>query len=172
MNLVFDLETDGLYNDCTQIHCLGIHDLDTKETYVFNDTGNTQPLSKGLQMLEDAETIIGHNIIGYDLCVIRKLHPWFAPSGSVLDTLVLSRIYHADILKTDQKRKWKHMPVQLYGRHSLEAYGHRLGEYKGEFGKTTDWKEWSPEMQEYMLQDVVVTTKLWNHFVPYLTGLR
>lgn len=171
MNLVFDLETDGLYNDCTQIHCLGIHDLDAKETYVFNDTGNTQPISKGLQMLEDAETIIGHNIIGFDLPVIRKLQPWFSPGGSVLDTLVLSRIYYADRLAKDHQRNYKHMPVQLYGRHSLEAYGYRLGEYKGDFGKTTDWKEWSPEMQDYMLQDVVVTTKLWHHFVPYLTGL-
>ena len=25
------------------------------------------------------------------------------------------------------------MPLQLYGRHSLEAYGYRLGEYKGKF---------------------------------------
>jgi hypothetical protein len=66
------------------------------------------------------------------LPVIRKLYPWFTSSGStVLDTLVLSRICHADILKTDQKRKWKGMPPQLYGRHSLESYGYRLGEHKG-----------------------------------------
>jgi len=172
MNLVFDLETDGLYDDCTTIHCLGIHDLDTKQTLVFNDTGSEQPISRGLQMLEDADTIIGHNIIGYDIPVIRKLQPWFDPSGVVLDTLVLSRCYHADILKTDQKRKWKHMPLQLYGRHSLEAYGHRLGEYKGDFGKTADWRDWSQEMQEYCLQDVQVTVKLWEHFQPYLTGSR
>lgn len=172
MNLVFDLETDGLYDDVTKIHCLGIHDLDVVETYVFNDTGSEQPISRGLQMLEDADTIIGHNIIGYDIPVIRKLQPWFDPSGVVLDTLVLSRCYHADILKTDQKRKWKHMPLQLYGRHSLEAYGHRLGEYKGDFGKTADWRDWSQEMQEYCLQDVQVTVKLWKHFQPYLTGSR
>ena len=164
MNLVFDLESDGLYNDVTKIHCLCIHDLDTKEDYVFNDTGNTQPITKGIQLLEDADHIIGHNIIGYDCPVISKLYPWFTRVDNVIDTLVLSRIYHADILKTDQKRKWKNMPLQLYGRHSLEAYGHRLGEYKGEFGKTTDWKEWSQEMQDYMIQDVVVTTKLWHHF--------
>lgn len=172
MNLVFDLETDGLYDDCTTIHCLGIHDLDTGQTLVYNDTGNAEPITRGLGMLEDADSIIGHNIIGFDIPAIRKLHQWFRPRGVVLDTLVLSRIYHADILKTDQKRKWKHMPLQLYGRHSLEAYGHRLGEYKGDFGKTADWKDWSPEMQEYMLQDVNVTTKLWQHFRPYLIGSR
>jgi hypothetical protein len=172
VNLVFDLETDGLYNDVSRIHCVGIYDLDTKQTFVFNDEGDTQPITKAVQMLEDAECVIGHNIINYDLPVIRKLYPWFSPAGMSLDTLVLSRLYHANILKTDQKRKWKHMPLQLYGRHSLEAYGHRLGEYKGSFGKTTDWKEWSQEMQDYCLQDVQVTVKLWHHFLPYLIGSR
>ena len=170
MQLVFDIETNGLYDDVTHIHCIGIHDLDAKETYVFNDQGNAQPITKGVQLLEDADSIIGHNIIGYDIPVIRKLYPWFTPSGTVMDTLVLSRIYHADILKVDQTRKWKHMPLQLYGRHSLESYGYRLGEYKGSFGKTSDWKDWSEEMQEYMLQDVRVTHKLWDHFHKYLTS--
>jgi hypothetical protein len=164
VNLVFDLECDGLYDDVTHIHCIGVYDLDTKQTLVYNDEGNAEPITKGVQLLEDASGLVGHNIIGYDIPVIRKLFPWFTPTGVVMDTLVLSRIYHADILKVDQTRKWKHMPLQLYGRHSLEAYGYRLGEYKGCFGKTADWKEWSEEMQEYMLQDVKVTTKLWNHF--------
>ena len=164
VNLIFDIETNGLYDDVTHLHCIGIHDLDAKETYVFNDTGSAEPIVRGIQLLEEADSVIGHNIIGYDIPVIRKLFPWFSPSGATMDTLVLSRIYHADILKTDQKRKWKYMPLQLYGRHSLEAYGYRLGEYKGCFGKTTDWKEWSEDMQEYMLQDVKVTTKLWKHF--------
>jgi len=170
VNLIFDIETDGLYDDVTHIHCIGIHDLDAKETYVFNDQGNAQPITKGVQLLEDADSIIGHNIVGYDIPVIRKLYPWFTPSGTVMDSLVLSRIYHADILKVDQTRKWKHMPLQLYGRHSLESYGYRLGEYKGSFGKTSDWKDWSEEMQEYMLQDVRVTHKLWDHFHKYLTS--
>jgi hypothetical protein len=169
VNLVFDLETDNLYDNVTKVHCIGIYDLDTKQTLIYNDEGNAEPITKGVQLLEDAETLIGHNIIGYDLPVIRKLYPWFNPTAAAVDTLVLSRIYHADILKTDQKRKWKHMPLQLYGRHSLEAYGHRLGEYKGNFGKTSDWKDWSEDMQNYCLQDVVVTTKLWTHFKPYLT---
>lgn len=172
MTLIFDLETNGLLHDVTCIHCLGIYDTETNETLVYNDEGDTEPIVRGLQRLEDAEVIVGHNIINYDLCVIRKLFPWFATSSTVLDTLVLSRICHADILKIDQKRKWKHMPLQLYGRHSLESYGYRLGEYKGAFGKDTDWKEWSQEMQDYMIQDVVVTTKLWKHFQPFLDGSR
>jgi hypothetical protein len=172
MSLIFDLETNGLLHDVTRIHCLGIYDTETNQTLVYNDEGNTEPITRGIQRLEDASLIVGHNIINYDIPVIRKLYPWFQNVGRVLDTLVLSRVCHADILKTDQKRKWKHMPVQLYGRHSLESYGYRLGEYKGAFGKTADWKDWSQEMQDYMVQDVVVTTKLWKHFQPFLNGSR
>ena len=37
---------------------------------------------------------------------------------------------------------------------------------KGDFGETTDWSEWSQEMQDYCEQDVVVTHKLWQHLQP------
>ena len=170
MNLIFDLETNGLYDDASKIHCIGVYDLDSKQTLVFNDTGSAEPITKGIQLLEDARCLIGHNIIGYDIPVIRKLFPWFSPSAVAVDTLVLSRIYHADMLKTDQKRNWDNMPLKLQGRHSLESYGYRLGVYKGEFGKDADWKEWSQEMQDYCIQDVQVTIKLWDHFQRYLTS--
>ena len=68
--------------------------------------------------------------------------------------------------------QWQTVPLQLYGRHSLESYGYRLSEYKGNFAKNTDWSEWSKEMEDYCIQDVNVTTKLWKHFLPYLNGLR
>lgn len=170
--LIFDLETDGLLNDVTCIHCLVIHDVEADQTIVYNDQGDKEPVVRGIERLEDAGTIVGHNIINYDLPVIRKLFPWFQNTGRVLDTLVLSRLYHADILKKDLRKGWKHMPAQLHGRHSLEAYGYRLGEYKGSFSKTTDWKEWSQDMQDYCEQDVVVTKKLCEHFHPYLSGSR
>lgn len=178
MNLIFDIETDGLYDDVTQIHCIGIYDLDADKSMAFNDEGSDQPLTKGLQLLEDADHIIGHNIIGYDIPVIKKLYQWFEPEGKVIDTLLLSRLYHTDILVIDKKRvdkakregKSDNMPVQLYGRHSLEAYGYRLKEYKGGFAKQTDWKEWSQDMQDYMMQDVNVTKKLWFHFHKSLNG--
>ena len=76
------------------------------------------------------------------------------------------------MISVDKKNNWKHMPLKLYGRHSLESYGYRLGEFKGEFAKETDWKDWSEEMELYCEQDVKLTTKLWKHFKPYLTGSR
>ena len=78
--LVFDLETDGLLNDLTKIHCLVIYDSDTDTTIVYNDQGNKEPIVRGVQRLEDADVIVGHNIIGYDIPVIRRIYPWFMPN--------------------------------------------------------------------------------------------
>ena len=170
--LVFDLETDGLLNNVTTIHCIVIHNTEDNTTYVYNDEGDTEPIIRGITYLQDSDRIVGHNIIGYDLPVIRKLYPFFETQAEVVDTLLLSRLYHPNMMELDKRHNWKHMPLKLYGRHSLESYGYRLGEYKGEFGKTTDWKDWSQEMQDYCIQDVVVTRKLCDHFHPYLNGLR
>ena len=177
MILVFDLETNGLLHDLTRIHCISIYHSDLDEIESFNDEKNNQySITEGISRLESADWIIGHNIIGFDLPCIRKLYGYFKLNAQVLDTLILSRLFHPNLLDIDWKRKDKglnkHMPLQLYGRHSLEAWGHRLSEYKGEFGKTTDWQEWSPEMQMYCEQDVAVTKRLCDHFHPYLTGSR
>lgn len=174
--LVFDLETNGLLNEVTCIHCLVIHDSETDETHVFNDQGNMEAIVRGIQFLEDAETIVGHNILYYDIPVLEKLYPWFKPKGLVVDTLLLSRLFHTNLLNIDRnsnaagKPGFKRMPQQLWGRHSLESYGYRLNEFKGEYGKTADWKEWSQEMEDYCVQDVKVTCKLCDHFQTYLIG--
>jgi len=178
--LIFDLETDGLVRDVTTIHCLVIYDTETDQTMVFNDQSferasdksASDPIVRGVQLLEDADLIAGHNIINYDLSVINKLYPWFRRIGDCLDTLLLSRLYHPNMMDLDKKQNWEGMPLKLYGSHSLESYGYRLGEAKGDYGKTSDWKEWSQEMQDYCIQDVKVTTKLCEHFRPYLAGLR
>ena len=167
--IVFDLETDGLLDTVSKIHCLCLYDSEADKTYVYNDAGSAEPIVRGIQILNDADCIVGHNIIGYDCPVIQKIYPWFK-RPYVIDTLLLSRLFHPDILEVDKKRKWEHMPLQLYGRHSLEAYGYRLKEYKGCFGKTTDWSDWSEEMEQYCIQDVEVTKKLCDHFHKYLTG--
>ena len=86
VSLIFDIETNGLLHDVSTIHCLAIHDLSTDQTLAYNDTGSSEPISRGLQRLQDADRIIGHNIIGYDIPVIRKLYPWF---GKLLIWLIL-----------------------------------------------------------------------------------
>ena len=182
--IVFDLETNGLLNDATRIHCAALHWVKDGHTESFNDEPYGPPkeikedcpmassysITTFLSWLETADYLIGHNIIGFDIPIIKRLYPYFNPSGIIVDTLLLSRLYHPNLLDIDKKHNWKHMPLQLYGRHSLEAYGYRLGEYKGNFAKTTDWSDWSQEMEDYCKQDVAVTTKLCNHFHKYLIG--
>jgi hypothetical protein len=48
----------------------------------------------GYNDLADADCIMGHNVIGYDIPVLRKLYPWFNTPTNVVDTLLLSRLYH------------------------------------------------------------------------------
>ena len=181
--VVFDLETNGLLNDATRIHCLSLYWGQDERIETFNDEpyakdakdlpmGGAYSITTGLGWLEVADVLVGHNIIGFDIPIIQKLYPWFNPRGTIVDTLLLSRLYHPNLLDIDKQHAWKHMPLQLYGRHSLESYGYRLNEYKGNFSKTTDWKNWSKEMQDYCEQDVVVTTKLCKHFHPSLNGSR
>ena len=133
--LVFDIETNGLLQGVSNIHRIAIYDNQKEDTFVFNNQGDQQPITEALDWLSSADVIVGHNIIGYDLPVIRKLYPYFKTEAEVIDTLVLSRMYHPNLMEIDKKRNVSRMPLQLYGRHSLEAYGYRLGEYKGEFGK-------------------------------------
>jgi len=177
--VVFDLETNGLLHNSTRIHCIALYNGETDTIEAFNDEPYTKnpkelPMGSGysittaISYLEVADVIIGHNIIGFDIPVIKKLYPYFNPTGVIIDTLLLSRLYHPNLLDIDKKSNY--IPSKLFGRHSLEAYGHRLGEYKDEFGMTTDWKEWSQEMQDYCIQDVTVTKKLCEHFLPYLNG--
>ena len=170
--LIFDIETDGLVHDVSSIHCAVIYDTENDSYAQYNDSGTKDPIIRAITRLEEADRIVGHNIINYDLRVIAKLYPFFSPVGDVVDTLLLSRLYHPNLMEIDKKQAWKHMPLQLYGRHSLEAYGYRLGEFKGNFAKETDWNDWSQEMEDYCTQDVKVTTKLCDHFQPYLTGSR
>jgi len=168
--LVFDIETNGLLYDVSKIHCISTFCTKEEKSYVYNDQDDATPsIRDGINQLMEADTLAGHNIIGYDLPVLRKLSSEFSTTAECVDTLVLSRLFHPNLMEIDKRRQWRHMPLQLYGRHSLEAYGYRLGEYKGDFGKTSDWQEWSQDMQDYMVQDVKVTTKLCEHFRPYLT---
>jgi len=82
----FDIETDGL--DATKIHCIcAILDND-EAVYNFIGEGNVKKFRDWL-VLEDVRTIVGHNIIGFDIPVLRRLSG-FEWDFTIRDTLVLS----------------------------------------------------------------------------------
>ncbi len=160
MALIFDLETDGLLDEGTKIHCLVIKDLDTGQVRSYTDQSD-DAFENGLDRLYAADCIIGHNIIKFDIPFIQKLYPNWRPKGEVRDTLVCTRLVWAHIGDFDFAGKYPDLPTQLRGRHSLKAWGYRMGIHKGAFGETTDWKEFTPEMLAYCVQDVEVTATLW-----------
>jgi len=157
MRLIYDIETDGL--DPTVIHCIACRDIDTKEAYSFY--GDT--LDEGALFLSKAKELIGHNIMDYDMRVLRKFYPalFNEYAGKVTDTLVLSRLIWPDRREKDFKlyREGKLTP-KLIGSHALKAWGYRMGTLKGDFAEQTDWQEFSMQMLEYCELDVVVNLKL------------
>lgn len=157
--LLFDLETDGLLPDVSTLHCIVAIDLDSQEVYTFRP----EECNEALTLLHSASELWGHNIVGYDLPVLRYLRGWNPkPATKIRDTLLLSRLIWPDIKKDDfgVLRNNPEFPKYLIGRHSLEAWGHRLKCEKGSFGKSTDWKEFSEEMLSYCVQDCKVNAKL------------
>jgi len=141
MNLVFDIEADGL--DPTVLHCIVAIDVDTKEVHKFD---NTQ-IAEGISLLYNAEKLIGHNIIGYDIPAIKKVTGIDLSHIKTVDTLVLSRLFK---------------PTRE-GGHGLESWGYRLKFNKGDYGQSDGaWDVYTPEMLEYCVNDVELNVKVYN----------
>ena len=151
MKYIFDIETDGLFDVCTKIHCLVLKDVDNNKILSLS-------VEEALDKLSKADVIIGHNIIKFDIPVIKKLYPNFKTDAKIFDTLVATRLLFPDVKEKDFQRK--DFPRDCIGRHSLKAWGNRIGNYKAEFD--TDWKTFTPEMLEYCKQDVEVTYNLYK----------
>ena len=58
ITLLFDLETTPITARNKEIHCLVTMDYDTGEITRYNDTGMADPILRGVQYLELADTII------------------------------------------------------------------------------------------------------------------
>ena len=153
MKYVFDLESNGLYNEVTTIHCIVLKDIESNKVIQVG-------VNEALKLLSEAELIIGHNIIKYDIPVLKKLYG-FKTKAKVFDTLVATRLIWSDLTDSDMKRVHTiNYPRNLVNRHSLKAWGIRLGNYKQQID--TDWSVFTPEMLEYCVQDVEVTHTLYQ----------
>ena len=167
MALCFDTETDGFLEEATRLHVLVITDTETGECSIYNQQGTTPPVEEGIGRLQSASNfgnaIVAHNAINFDIPVLKKLYPGFSPDmNNVRDTLVMTRVIHSDLRQDDDHLiATGKLPPQLRGRHSLEAWGHRLGEYKDDY--TGGFAAWTPEMESYCVQDVAVLVKLWQY---------
>jgi hypothetical protein len=154
--LIFDLETNGLYDQVTQVFCVVIHDVNKQQTFTYGP----DRIDAAIAHLATADFLIGHNIIFYDLPVLQKLHS-FDTKSCIIDTLVCSRlIWPKEVLESLDNEQHTQVPTYLRGSPSLKAWGWRLADHKIDF---KDFAQYSQEMLEYCIQDVEVTKKLWLH---------
>ena len=158
MQWLFDLESDGLLAEATKLHCAVAKNLDTGEIVSFTPMTGFESF---LNLLGQATLLVGHNLIGFDLPLLKKFYPNFSPSAEVRDTLVMARLMMPDTLEHDIRHK---LPPKLRAKHSLEAWGQRLRCPKGAHA---DFSVYSEEMLTYCIQDVEVTHRLWKHLTAH-----
>jgi len=161
--LIFDTETNGLLNEATMMHCICITTPGSKEVHSFHNDPEIPAhgsLQVGLDWLAEADELVAHNLCGFDYPVLRKLFPyWDVKEGCVLtDTLRLSKLHFSDLYERDQKRKYQGFPGHMFGRHSLGAWGIRLGNEKDDY--SGGWDKFTLDMLTYCQQDVRVLKSL------------
>ena len=145
MKLVFDIETDGL--NPSKIHCIVAIDEHDK-VYTFTP----DEIDQGVDLLSKADTLIGHNIIGYDIPAIKKLKDVdLTKSCNLIDTLLISRL-----LKPTRE-----------GGHSLEMWGYRLKFHKSD---QPEWDVFTEDMLEYCIKDVQLNKKVYEVLLKYSEG--
>ena len=139
--IYLDLEADGL--NPTRIWCVVTRENGVNTVHTTPDT-----LCKAL---EGSVSVCGHNLIGYDLPVLKRLWGVSVDPERIVDTLVLSRLY-------DPSRA---------GGHSLKVWGEFLGFPKGDHD---DWSCLSTAMIEYCERDTEVTEAVHKQLVKDMVG--
>ena len=142
--LLFDIESTGLLRVGSTIHCIVMRDMDTVDEAQVFDYKPERAVIQGVKKLEQADVLIGHNIIGFDIPMVEKFSKVKLKHKPVVDTLVMSRLFN---------------PVRE-GGHSLEKWGFRLGFKKIEF---EDYLNYSKDMLDYCVRDVHLNTVLFKH---------
>ena len=131
---VFDIETDGL--NSTKIHVLSWS----------NDFGktvkHTHDYDEMRYVLLNSETLVGHNIIRFDIPQAEKVLG-IKINARLIDTLAMSWYLNHDRLK-----------------HNLDGYGQ---DYNVPKPKITDWENLSPEEYAHRCdEDVKINSRLWR----------
>lgn len=188
-----------------RVHCIGYRDMNSHEEFYFGpvvpydhpmwesypeDQATRELLAKpsstsvddGVRFAEEADLLIFHNGIDFDYRAMEEFHNFKRPLKS-WDTFVSAKlIWPYDVLAGPDfaRAKAGKMPTSLVKRHSLKAWGYRLGNFKDDYdGDRTKyppgvsdeqdkkrfaerWAEWNPWMARYMMQDNRPMVDLWN----------
>jgi DNA polymerase I-like protein with 3'-5' exonuclease and polymerase domains len=167
---IVDAETNGLLHELDVVHCIVLKNIDTGDILSCADQPGYPSIERALDYLSEATEIIGHNVINFDLRALNKVYPSLAldVNCGIYDTLNMSRLLWPELEPVD-RAKFSHIDSKFIGRHSLAAWGERLGvakiKFKEENKKITEnvWAHWSQSMSVYCEGDVAVTHKLYNY---------
>ena len=133
MKIVMDIETDGFLEVLTKVH---VFSWSVVGSGVVQSTGD---LSTIQEVMHKATTVVGHNIIAFDLPALEKFG--ITTDADIIDTLPLS---------------WYLEPKRL--RHGLADWGVTVGVPKP---KVTDWDNLSYEEYKHRCEeDVKINVKV------------
>ena len=141
MKCILDIETNGLLNEATNVHCIVAYDIDGKKPYVFK---GDECRARFPNFARNVSQFIMHNGLSFDAPMLNKLCGTEIKDNSILDTLILSQLFN---------------PMRD-GGHSLESWGERFEFPKGSI---ENFDYYTEEMLEYCKQDVNITYKLYNY---------
>jgi DNA polymerase-1 len=146
MILIFDAEANGLLDTVTKMHCMVTYDIQTKERQHFY-TGQKDWIEDSLDYLYGADYLIGHNIINYDLPMLKLLYGWEPHKDTkIVDTYIQSRTQYPDRMR----------PFGMKGKagpHGLDAWGYRVGRGKPSYD---EWEVFDMEMLHRCSEDVEI----------------
>lgn len=152
MDIIFDIETDGLIYDVNTIWCASFYSSETEKLISFTpDTDgifNISNLGDFLQSRRNKHTWICHNMLKFDREVFKLLLGVELPLENCQDTFIWSTMLYPDIP----------IPKGGKGKHGLESWGIRFGIPKP---KHEDWTQYSPEMLHRNIEDVKINSHLW-----------
>jgi len=134
---VVDIETNGLKNEATEIHCIVAKEYTTGKikTWVQDECKEFGEWSKLI------DTFIMHNGLSFDAPLLNKFTNSSIQSNQIRDTLLESQLFN---------------PGRDKG-HSLRAWGEKLNFTKGE---VESFNYYTPDMLTYCIQDVELTFKV------------
>ena len=145
---IFDIETNGLLDNVTKIHCLSYQKFSNG---VLTEKNSLTDYDEIKDFVQTQPILIGHNIIRYDLPVLRKLLSIKLVDTKLIDTLGLSWYLYSSHNTPKKGKKVSH---------GLETWGEILGVQKPEI---KDWSNLSIEDYIHRCNEDVEINQLLFH---------